>query len=256
MNNVIILGKPNVGKSSLFNAIVMKELAVVGRTEKLTRDLKKKKITINKNNLILIDTPGIISSKLKIEKKITDLTLAEASICSLILVVFDCKNELTSDDYEVISILRKISKKKIIVLNKTEGQINQASFNELTNSGLGPTIMISSAHRIGIERLKDEIINSLETEIYNSNKNNEPESEFSVALVGKTNCGKSTLINSLKGEYVSITGNMPHLTRDSVETQVEKKKKIFRVVDTAGFSKDLNNEKNINKVFIELTKKK
>ena len=69
MNNVINLGKPNVGKSSLFNAIVTKELAVVGRSEKLTRDLKKKNITINENNLILIDTPGIISSKLKIEKK-------------------------------------------------------------------------------------------------------------------------------------------------------------------------------------------
>ena len=94
--------------------------------------------------------------------------------------------------------------------------------------------MISSAHKIGIERLKDEIINSVETESYNSNKNNEFESEFSVALVGKTNCGKSTLINSLKGEYVSLTGNMPHLTRDSVETQVKKKKKIFRVIDTAG----------------------
>ena len=89
--------------------------------------------------------------------------------------------------------------------------------------------MISSAHKIGIERLKDEIINSVETESYNSNKNNEFESEFSVALVGKTNCGKSTLINSLKGEYVSITGNMPHLTRDSVETQVKKKKKFLEL---------------------------
>jgi GTP-binding protein len=119
-NKVIIIGKPNVGKSSIFNGIINKKMALVDNYPGLTRDIRKKKITLWDKELELIDSPGLVLSKNEFEKKINNSTLTNAKSSYLILLVFDSKDDLTSEDYNIINLTRKLNKKTLIVLNKCD----------------------------------------------------------------------------------------------------------------------------------------
>ena len=119
-NKVIIIGKPNVGKSSIFNGIVNKKMALVDNYPGLTRDIRKKKITLWDKELELIDSPGLVLSKNEFEKKINNSTLTNAKSSYLILLVFDSKDDLTSEDHNIINLTRKLNKKTLIVLNKCD----------------------------------------------------------------------------------------------------------------------------------------
>ena len=256
MKTVTIIGKPNVGKSSLFNALVKKKIAIVNSTEGLTRDLKIKNLDIDDFQIKLVDSPGFTSSKNKIEKEIKEFTINHLKQSDLVLLVIDAKGELTLEDFESIKLIRKLEKKNIVVLNKTEGKFNFNIKEDVKNLGFKSLINISAAHMQGIEELKEMISVKLNFGNDDLITVSEYEVNFSLAIVGKTNCGKSTLMNSLKGKEIAITGNIPNLTRDSVETFLSKNNKIYKIIDTAGFSKNLNGERNINKVFIDQTKKK
>jgi|TARA_B100000287_G_scaffold151228_1_gene143053 GTP-binding protein len=258
MNNktVIIVGKPNVGKSSLFNALLKKNLALVSKAPGYTRDLKKKTAIIFDREITLIDSPGIFESDKSIEKKIVSNAISEIDSCDLILLLLDAKEVLNSDDFNIIDKVRKLGKKIIIILNKTEGKFNSDIIVDTKKLGLGTPFLISAAHMNGITQVQEEIFNKLEL-------NKSPEiddfkllEKLSLAIVGKTNSGKSTLVNTLKGENVSITGDLPNLTRDAVETFVNKENIDFKIIDTAGFTKDFSAIKNFNKIFMDQTKKK
>ena len=256
MKTVTIIGKSNVGKSSLFNALVKKKIAIVNSTEGLTRDLKIKNLDIDDFQIKLVDSPGFTSSKNKIEKEIKEFTINHLKQSDLVLLVIDAKGELTLEDFESIKLIRKLEKKNIVVLNKTEGKFNFNIKEEVQNLGFKSLINISAAHMQGIEELKEMISVKLNFDNDDLASVSDYGTNFSLAIVGKTNCGKSTLMNSLKGKEIAITGNIPNLTRDAVETFLSKNNKTYKVIDTAGFSKNLNGEKNINKVFIDQTKKK
>ena len=254
--SVIIVGKPNVGKSSLFNALIKKNLALVNRTPGYTRDLKKKTAIIHNREITLVDSPGIFESNESIDKKIVSNAISEINSCDLILLLFDAKEKFNNDDYKIIEKVRKLKKEKIIILNKTEGKFDSNIIEDTKKLGLGTPILISAAHMIGINDVKDEIFDKLELNKTSEIDDSELSEKLSVAIVGKTNSGKSTLVNTLKGESVSITGDLPNLTRDAVETFVKKENIDFKIIDTAGFTKDFNAIKTFNKIFIDQTKKK
>lgn len=252
-DKVIILGKPNVGKSSIFNMIVGKNIAIVNDFPGLTIDLKKKEIFFLDKSFELIDSAGLTFSKNDLEKEIFLNTVESAKDCQILLLVFDGKESLSTDDHEIIKTTRKLNKRILPIVNKCEGKINEHIFAELENLGLDKVIKVSSAHNEGIEDLKFVIYEILPTKNDNIEVNGD---EFSIAIVGKTNSGKSTITNTLKGRKVSITGNKPSLTRDSVETKISYKRSNFKVFDTAGFIKSYEKDKKVNKLAIDQTLKK
>ena len=253
-NNIIILGKPNAGKSSLLNALLGKQIAVVNDYEGLTRDLKEIEININEKVCSIIDSPGITNCKSLIEKEIKKKTILSIEKCDLILLVIDGKKNLTGEDFELFNIVRKSQKKTLLIINKTEGKINEALIDECSNLGFGLPIKISTAHMQGIDHLKFLVSETFRDETNGISLNRVK--ELSIAIVGKTNSGKSTLLNTLKGENLSITGDLPHLTRDAVETTIKNNLFESKIIDTAGFSKSKIDEEKINYLFTDQTKKK
>jgi GTP-binding protein len=252
-DKVLILGKPNVGKSSIFNMIVGKNIAIVDNFSGLTRDLKKKEIFFLDKSFELIDSAGLVFSNSYLEEEIFFNTIEFAKNCQILLLVFDGKESLSKEDYEIIETIRKLNKRILPIINKCEGKINQYIIGELENLGLDKAIQVSSAHNQGIEELKFEIYEVLP---FKKKDNELVGEEFSIAIVGKTNSGKSTITNTLKGSKVSITGSLPYLTRDAVETTINYKKTNFKIFDTAGFSKSLEKDNKVNKLAIDQTRKK
>ena len=253
-NNIIILGKPNAGKSSLLNALLGKQIAVVDDFEGLTRDLKEIELNINEKVCRVIDSPGITESESLIEKEIRKKTILSIEKCDLILLVIDGKKNLTYDDFELFNIVRKSQKKTLLIINKTEGKINDTIIDECSSLGFGVPIKISTAHMQGIDNLRYLVSEILPNKTNHISR--DEVKELSIAIVGKTNSGKSTLLNTLKGKNISITGDLPNLTRDAVETKIKNNLFESRIIDTAGFSKSKNDENRINNLFIEQTKKK
>ncbi len=246
----MILGKPNVGKSSIFNVILKKNIAIVDDLPGLTRDLRKKIIKLWDKECELIDTPGLLNSKGKIEKEIKNATIEYAKTVDIVILVFDGKSELTSDDFEIIRIVRKLNKKIILVINKTEGKINKNLRQTVDNLGFGQSNNISATHNQSIDQLKWRL-----HEMIDEYKNfNEQKEDLSVAIVGKTNTGKSTIFNLINKERVALTGPKPNLTRDSIESYVDFKSVKFKIFDTAGFSN--NNHEKINRLSVDQTLKK
>ena len=247
-NKVIIIGKPNVGKSSIFNGIINKKIALVDNYPGLTRDLRKKKIKLWDKELELIDSPGLVLSKNEFEKNINSSTLTNAKSSCLILLVFDSKDDLTSEDQNVINLTRKLNKKTLVVINKCD--VKNHKVHDLR--GFEKKFFISATHNSGLDDLKWEIYNLLQN---NENFNTEDES-ISVAIVGKINTGKSTIFNLLNKKSISQTSEIPFMTRDSVESNIDIKNIKFRAFDTAGFSKGIESRLKVNKISIEQTLKK
>ncbi len=250
---IIILGKPNVGKSSLFNMILKKNMAIVDNLPGLTRDLRKKKIDLWGLGCEFVDSPGLVNPSNEIELKIKENTIEYSKLCNLIIIVFDGKLDLTLEDNYIIALARKFNKPILLVVNKTEGSYSQSVLNELSKSGLGKPLLVSAAHNQSIDQLKWKIYESVrDFEIVEENQ--KQFNDFSIAIIGKTNSGKSTIFNLIKKKKIAITGPQPNLTRDSIETNVSLKNSNCKMFDTAGFSK--NNKEHVHELAINQTLKK
>ncbi len=248
---IIILGKPNVGKSSIFNVIFKKKIAIVDDFSGLTRDLRKKTIKLWDKECEIVDSPGLFNSKDKFEQELINSTIDYAKLSNIIILVFDGKSELTSDDFKIIKIVRKLNKKMIVVINKTEGKINQNLIETVSNLGLGEVNNISATHNQSIDQLKWKLY-----EMINSKENyyEQQKEDISIAIVGKTNTGKSTIFNLINKKRIALTGSLPNLTRDSIESFSNLRDLKIKIFDTAGFSN--NNYEKVNKLSIEQTLKK
>jgi GTP-binding protein len=247
-NQVIIIGKPNVGKSSIFNGIINKKMALVDNYPGLTRDIRKKKIRLWDKELELIDSPGLVLSKNQFEKNINASTLFNAKLSCLILLVFDSKDDLTSEDHYIINLTRKLNKKTLVVMNKCD--IKNYKTHDL--KGFEKKFFISATHNSGLDDLKWEIYNLLE----NNDKIETEDQGISVAIVGKINTGKSTIFNLLSKKAISQISEVPFMTRDAVESDIDIKNIKFRAFDTAGFSKGIESRLKVNQISIEQTLKK
>lgn len=241
---VAIVGRPNVGKSSLFNRLIGYKKSVVDEVSGSTRDRLYAEATWNNKTFSLIDTGGIEfsnSSLLVSMRAQVDVALLEAH---LIIFLVDVKNGVTKEDYIIASELKKTNKPVLLVVNKMDDIIFLADTFEFYKLGMGDPIGISTNHGIGIGDLLDQIVSYIRPEFEVEEKVND---EIKVAIIGKPNVGKSSLMNSILKKERTIVSDVAGTTRDSVDEVVEYKNQKYRFVDTAGIRKASqiveNNEK-------------
>lgn len=230
---VSIVGKPNVGKSTLFNKIVGRRISITEDTPGVTRDRIYAEASWQQHVFDIIDTGGLdpfdddkIMSNIRKQANIA----IEAS--DVILFVVDGRNPATALDHEIANILRKSNKKVILVANKTEGKIKD-EFYSVYELALGEPISISAEQGLGIGDLLDEIVKNFPED----RDFEEKENLLKVAFIGKPNVGKSSLTNRILGEERVIVTDIAGTTRDAIDSYINIKGQEFMFIDTAGLRK-------------------
>ncbi|WP_038049587.1 ribosome biogenesis GTPase Der [Thermus caliditerrae] len=233
MHKVVIVGRPNVGKSSLFNRLLGKRSAVVADVPGVTRDLKEGVVETDQGRFLLVDTGGLWSGdkwERKIQEKV-DRALEEAEV---VLFAVDGRSELTQADYEVAEYLRRKGKPVILVATKVDDPKHEHYLGPLYALGFGDPIPTSSEHARGLEDLLEAIWKKLPVRHIES----EPEVvAIKLALVGRPNAGKSSLLNAILGEERVIVSEEPGTTRDAIDVAFSFRGQNFVLVDTAGIRK-------------------
>ncbi|WP_232535957.1 ribosome biogenesis GTPase Der [Borrelia sp. A-FGy1] len=227
-SNVFILGRPNVGKSTLFNKLLNSKRSITDKTYGVTRDLIKEICEIDFYRFYLVDTGGFTLLKDELSKVIADKVINLLDSIDLILLVLDI-NEILSEDYELIERLRKYSNKIVLILNKIDSQNKQSLAYDFQKLGFRKSFLVSAIHGKGINSLKNFLKNSI-----GKLKVNEENIDIKIGIIGKPNSGKSTLINFLAGYEVSIVSHKAGTTRDFVKTKIQRNGKTFEIIDTAG----------------------
>ncbi|AOX16475.1 ribosome biogenesis GTPase Der [Kozakia baliensis] len=240
---VVIAGRPNVGKSTLFNRLVGRRQALVSDMPGVTRDRKEGEAKLRGRQVRIIDTAGL-------EEAAPDTLFGRMRASSesavgqadLVLFCIDARAGVTPADAHFAAWLRKQNKPVLLIANKAEGAAATAEALEAYSLGLGTPLALSAEHGEGIAHLMGEIADRLPEEVRASKarvledeeENERPAGPLRMAIVGRPNAGKSTLLNRLLGEERMITGPEPGLTRDSISVMLEDEHGPIQLVDTAG----------------------
>ena len=243
---VTIVGKPNVGKSTFFNRLAGSRIAITAQEAGTTRDRIFYKMEHPEMDFFLVDTGGLEFEK-QADTDIEDDMQKQARIAidesDLVIFMVNSKEDFSSHDFKAAEFLRKQSNKKpiLLVANKCDQPINEIDLAHMYELGLGEPLPISSLHNTGIERLISAVIKNLKERHFLSKGDKEykesekfDESHLNIALVGKTNVGKSSIINALANQDKLIVSDIPHTTRDSTDTVIRHKGKDYNFIDTAG----------------------
>jgi len=227
---VAIVGRPNVGKSTLFNRLIGHRVAIVEDTPGVTRDRIYGDAEWLNYSFTLIDTGGIEpASEDTIAVQMRRQAELAIETCDVILFIVDGREGMTSADEEVAAMLRKSAKPVVLGVNKVDAQKFQDAMYEFYSLGLGDPITISASQGLGLGDLLDEVVRDFPKDL-----ETEEEDRINIAVVGRPNVGKSSLVNALLGEERSIVSNIPGTTRDSIDTPFTKNGKLYTLVDTAG----------------------
>ena len=242
LNTVAIIGRPNVGKSTLFNKLTKSRSAIVSNFSGLTKDRNYGLLSIGDSKTFLIDTGGIDSSKKEsIENEISEQAWIAVDESSLVLFVIDGSEELTNLDSKILENLRKRNKKFIAILNKNDKKnVSNASF-DLSQKGIKDSISISAEHSIGLDELKKYLKSNIAENISDTEEGNSPK----ISIIGRPNAGKSTLINSLSLKDRVIVSPLAGTTIDAINVPIEFGKRKYELFDTAGIRKGYKTKTNI-----------
>jgi GTP-binding protein len=254
MFKIAIIGRPNVGKSTLFNKLVGRSIAITDDLPGVTRDRKEAPAKLGPLEFMVIDTAGLeneISDK-SLEKRMLEQTEAAVADADLCLFVVDGKDGVNNKDFYFANWLKKLDKKTILIANKCEN-LNEETFDrEYYKLGFGKPTAISAEHKLGFGDLYDKI--APEIEEYEANfsevavENDDERAELQVAIVGRPNAGKSTFLNKILGEERLITGPEAGITRDAIAIDHEFQGKKIRFIDTAGIRKKANIVQKLEKL--------
>ncbi len=228
---VCIVGRPNVGKSTLFNKLVGKKISIIEDTPGVTRDRIYGEVSYGKYKFNLIDTGGIDVSKDVFNDEIrvqVEIGILEAD---KIIFVVDGKEGLTSNDFEVRDMLRKSGKEVIVVINKVDSRQSKEHLYDFYELGFDKFIEVSAEQNTGILDLLDEIV--LDFKPYEK----EESSKTRICVIGRPNVGKSSLVNALLNEERVIVSNVAGTTRDAVDIDFKYEKCDYVLIDTAGMRK-------------------
>lgn len=228
---VAIVGRPNVGKSTLFNRLAGKRISIVQDTPGVTRDRVYAEAEWLSYNFTMIDTGGIEPERddiiVKQMRRQANIAIETADV---IVFLVDGKEGLTAADNEVATMLRKSKKPVVLVVNKVDSLKDEDNAWEFYNLGIGDPVTISSSQGLGLGDMLDKIVENFDKSIFE-----EEEDEYvRIAMIGKPNVGKSSLINKLLGEERVIVSDVPGTTRDAIDSYLETEEGKFILIDTAG----------------------
>lgn len=249
---VAIVGRPNVGKSTLFNCLTQSRDAVVANIPGVTRDRIYGKGCLTDRPYVVIDTGGIGGEDAGIE----GLTIQQAdqaiSEANLILFVVDARSGLMTADQQIAEKLRKLNKVVLLVVNKTDGLDEDTVLLDFYNLGMQHIIGISSSHKQGIDALVIEMLRHFPV-LELSSEEQEADMGIKIAIAGRPNVGKSTLVNRMLGEERVIVFDLPGTTRDSVFIPLERFGKKYTLIDTAGLRRRSHITEVIEKISVVKT---
>ncbi len=228
---IAILGRPNVGKSTLFNRLVGRRRAITDATPGVTRDAVEKECILDGIRVLLIDTGGFTLNRDELNKQIVGKSLQIVKNADVALLLCDAR-ETTGEDLSFVELLRPYTEKIILVVNKVDDPVHDAYVYDKYKWGFKNVVGISAEHGRNIEALKKQIIGLIDTERVTPSEVHEQ--EIKLSILGKPNTGKSTLLNRLLGEEKAIVSEIPGTTRDVIEGRFVYKRKTFKVLDTAG----------------------
>ncbi|MBE6450839.1 MAG: ribosome biogenesis GTPase Der [Alphaproteobacteria bacterium] len=253
---VAIIGRPNVGKSTLFNRLVGRKLAIVHDKPGVTRDRKESPAKLKDLELSIIDTAGFeYSTEDNLENRMfkqTSRAINEADVC---LFMTDARSGIHPYDEVFADIVRQSKKPVILLANKCEGKTQENSIFETYKLGLGDPIPFSAEHGIGIDDLYIALLafdKQQNKEIIDDNQDNDK--PIQLAIVGRPNVGKSTLVNALLNDERMLTGPEAGVTRDAITTQWQYKSRKVNLVDTAGLRKHSKITDSLEKMSAASTK--
>ncbi len=227
---VAIVGRPNVGKSTLFNRLAGKRISIVQDTPGVTRDRVYAEAEWLNYSFTMIDTGGIEPERddiiVKQMRRQANIAIETADV---IVFIVDGKEGLTPSDNEVAAMLRKSKKPVVLVVNKVDSLKEEDNAWEFCNLGIGDPVTISASQGLGLGDMLDKVVENIDKSVY------EEEDEYiRIAMIGKPNVGKSSLINKLLGEERVIVSDVPGTTRDAIDSYLETENGKFILIDTAG----------------------
>lgn len=233
---VAIIGRPNVGKSTLFNRLAGRKLAIVHDKPGVTRDRKETEATLQDLKLLIIDTAGYeYSNEDNLERRMWDQTKKAIDAADVCLFLYDAREGVQPYDEHFADILRRAHKPVVLLANKCEGKIQEDSRFEAYKLGLGEPILFSAEHGLGMLDLHDALKKYYKKEEPQNDKEDIDKSKpIQLAIVGRPNVGKSTLVNALLKDDRMLTGPEAGVTRDAIALDWEWKGRKIKLVDTAG----------------------
>ena len=229
---VSLIGKPNVGKSTLFNRLVKKNISITEDTPGITRDRIYAECEYNNYKFNLIDTGGIDITNKEFNEVIKIQALIAIDESDVIIFVVDAKDGINTNDKVVADMLRKSNKKVIVCVNKMESKAAEENFYDFYELGFENVKGVSAEHNIGISELLDEVVKK-------KKKSNEEEykDKLKFCLIGRPNVGKSSLLNAILNEDRAIVSDIEGTTRDSIDTIFKYDNQEYVLIDTAGIKK-------------------
>jgi GTP-binding protein len=248
---IALIGRPNVGKSTLFNRLTRSRDAIVADYPGLTRDRQYGFGKLGPIPYLVIDTGGVAGGEQGIEEAMVDQTVQALKEADVAIVLVDGRAGLTAADEHVVSLARKHATKTWLAVNKAEGLDSDMASAEFHATGVGDPVAISAAHGDRISALMDAVLEEFEDEeSEEARANDEDERALRIAVIGRPNVGKSTLVNRLLGEDRMVVFDKPGTTRDSVAVPFERNDRQYLLIDTAGIRRRARVKETIEKFSI------
>ena len=229
---VCLVGRPNVGKSTLFNRIIGKKVSIIDDMPGVTRDRIYGNATYDKFNFYLIDTGGIDISDDNWNNVITNQVMLAIDESDVIVFVVDGKEGVTSNDEYITELLHKSGKKVVVAINKIDSKLAESNMYEFYSLGFDNYVTISAEHNIGISDLFDKVFEGLD-----KNEEELVDEKPKFCVIGRPNVGKSSLVNALLNEERVIVSDIAGTTRDSIDTVFKYENNEYTLIDTAGLRK-------------------
>ena len=246
---IAIVGRPNVGKSTLFNRLAGKRLALVDDQPGLTRDRREADTELGTTAVRLIDTAGLEHGDAGLTARMREQTVAAIKQADLVVFLIDARAGIVAADEIFAELVRASGKPVILAANKCEGRAAEPGLYEAFSLGLGEPLPISAEHALGIGELSDAIQQAASSQDGGAQIEEAPGEEdegtahpLRIAVVGRPNVGKSTLVNTILGEERLITGPEAGITRDAIAVDLERQGRALRLFDTAGLRRKMRME--------------
>ncbi|MBT8065590.1 MAG: ribosome biogenesis GTPase Der, partial [Gammaproteobacteria bacterium] len=230
---VAIVGRPNVGKSTLFNALTRTRDALVADMPGVTRDRQYGISRVGRRPSLLVDTGGLITNAEGIDYLTAQQVEQAIEEAALVLFLVSARDGLTGEDQEIAARLRRASKPILLVANKVDGMDEDTALADFASLGLGSPLAVAAAHRRGMEtmmRAAEELLPLPDED----ESDDEDEDRLRLAIIGRPNVGKSTLVNRLLGEERVLAFDQPGTTRDTISSRLERDGQKYELIDTAG----------------------